>query len=262
MRAFVQLWDELTLQRYGVTDPSQRRFRYGVQVNSLGLTEAQPENNVQRIVWRCWPSRCPRTRGQGCPAAAWNEALGLPRPGTSSGHFGCSRCWPSSRTCWSTTTSCGIQCRRGQGGRATGGGTGRDRPGPGDGWCCCSGRVGLHESAMVASHSLRRQRIESGVDVVVGVNKFVTQSRTRSQPTLTPHHDGRPRCGGQAAAAIAAWRRDRDSTESGRSGAESARARLVRDARSGANLMPASLEAARAGLTTGEWAQALRDVFG
>src|ERR1017187_9449070 len=81
MRAFVQLWDELTLERYGVSDPSQRRFRYGVQVNSLGLTEAQPENNVQRIVLEMLAvtlSKDARARAVQLPA--WNEALGLPRP--------------------------------------------------------------------------------------------------------------------------------------------------------------------------------------
>jgi (2R)-ethylmalonyl-CoA mutase len=115
----------------------------------------------------------------------------------------------------------------------------------------------------VASHSLRRQRIEAGQDVVVGVNKFAT---TEPNPLtddldaaiMTVDHDVEAR----AAAAVIAWRKDRDSTESGRSAAQSALARLVRDAQSGANLMPASLDAARAGLTTGEWAQALRDVFG
>ena len=106
MRAFVQLWDEITRERYDVQDPKMRRFRYGVQVNSLGLTEAQPENNVQRIVLEMLGvtlSKNARARAVQLPA--WNEALGLPGPGTSSGRCGCSRCSPSSPTCWSTTTS-------------------------------------------------------------------------------------------------------------------------------------------------------------
>src|SRR3978361_2480923 len=81
MRAFGQLWDELTEQRYGVTDPNQRRFRYGVQVNSLGLTEPQPENNVYRILLEALAvtlSKDARARAVQLPA--WNEALGLPRP--------------------------------------------------------------------------------------------------------------------------------------------------------------------------------------
>jgi (2R)-ethylmalonyl-CoA mutase len=119
------------------------------------------------------------------------------------------------------------------------------------------------KSAMVASHSLRRQRIEAGQDIVVGVNKFVT---TEPNPLtadldaaiMTVDHDVEAK----AAAAVAQWRTDRDSTQAGRAAAESALARLTRDAQSGTNLMEASLDAARAGLTTGEWAQALRDVFG
>jgi ethylmalonyl-CoA mutase len=81
MRAFVQIWDELTLERYGVTDPKQRRFRYGVQVNSLGLTEAQPENNVQRIVLEMLGVTLSKdARARAIQLPAWNEALGLPRP--------------------------------------------------------------------------------------------------------------------------------------------------------------------------------------
>ena len=111
MRAFVQLWDELTLERYGVTDAKQRRFRYGVQVNSLGLTEAQPENNVQRIVLEMLAV----TMSQGRPgprrAAARVERGAGPAParGTSSGRCASSRCWPSRATCSSTTT-----CSRGR----------------------------------------------------------------------------------------------------------------------------------------------------
>jgi (2R)-ethylmalonyl-CoA mutase len=119
------------------------------------------------------------------------------------------------------------------------------------------------KSAMVASHSLRRQRIEAGADIVVGVNKFATTEQNPLTADLdaaimTVDHDVEAK----AAAAVVAWRNNRDSTESGRSAAQAALARLTRDARSGANLMEASLEAARAGLTTGEWAQALRGVFG
>jgi len=122
---------------------------------------------------------------------------------------------------------------------------------------------GYMKSAMVASHSLRRQRIEAGDDIVVGVNRFAT---TEPNPLtadldtaiMTVDHDVEAR----AAAAVAAWRADRDATEEGRKATQEALARLASDAQSGVNLMPASLEAARAGLTTGEWAQALRDVFG
>ena len=265
MRAFVQLWDELTLQRYGVTDPSQRRFRYGVQVNSLGLTEAQPENNVQRIVLEMLAvtlSKDARARAVQLPA--WNEALGLPRPWDQQWSLRMQQVLAfESDLLEYDDLFAGSSVVEAKVAELLAGARAEIDRVQEMGGAVAAVESGYMKSAMVASHSLRRQRIESGVDVVVGVNKFVT---TEPNPLtadldaaiMTVDHDVEAK----AAAAIAAWRRDRDSTESGRSGAESARARLVRDARSGANLMPASLEAARAGLTTGEWAQALRDVFG
>ena len=265
MRAFVQLWDELTLQRYGVSDPSQRRFRYGVQVNSLGLTEAQPENNVQRIVLEMLAvtlSKDARARAVQLPA--WNEALGLPRP------------WDQQ---WSLRMQQVLAFESDlleyedlfagsrvvevkvaellEGARAE-----IDRVQE-MGGAVAAVESGYMKSAMVASHSLRRQRIEDGEQIVVGVNRFVT---TEANPLtadldaaiMTVDHDVESK----AAAAVIAWRTNRDSTQAGRHAAQCARAALIRDAQSGANLMPASLQAARAGLTTGEWAQALRDVFG
>ena len=112
------LWEEITRERYGVEDERMRRFRYGVQVNSLGLTEAQPENNVQRIVLEMLGvtlSKNARARAVQLPA--WNEALGLPGRGTSSGRCACSRCWRSSPTCWSTATCSRAPPCRGQGRR-------------------------------------------------------------------------------------------------------------------------------------------------
>jgi (2R)-ethylmalonyl-CoA mutase len=265
MRAFVQLWDELTLQRYGVTDPSQRRFRYGVQVNSLGLTEAQPENNVQRIVLEMLAvtlSKDARARAVQLPA--WNEALGLPRPWDQQWSLRMQQVLAFESDLLEYDDlfagSSVVQAKVAQlleGARAE-----IDRVQE-MGGAVAAVESGYMKSAMVASHSVRRQRIEAGQDVVVGVNKFVT---TEPNPLtadldaaiMTVDHDVES----NAAAAVVAWRRNRDSTESGRCAAQSARARLVSDAQSGANLMPASLEAARAGLTTGEWAQALRDVFG
>jgi ethylmalonyl-CoA mutase len=265
MRAFVQLWDELALQRYGVTDPSQRRFRYGVQVNSLGLTEAQPENNVQRIVLEMLAvtlSKDARARAVQLPA--WNEALGLPRPWDQQWSLRMQQVlafesdlleyedlFAGSRVIEAKVAEL-IEGARAEIDRIQE-----------MGGAVAAVESGYMKSAMVASHSMRRQRIEAGEDIVVGVNKFVT---TEPNPLtadldaaiMTVDHDVEAK----AAAAVIAWRRDRDSTESGRRAAESALARLVSDARSGVNLMPASLDAARAGLTTGEWAQALRDVFG
>ena len=265
MRAFVQLWDELTLERYGVTDPSQRRFRYGVQVNSLGLTEAQPENNVQRIVLEMLGvtlSKDARARAVQLPA--WNEALGLPRPWDQQWSLRMQQVLAfesdlleyddlfSGSTVVETTVAQLLEGARAEIDRVQE-----------MGGAVAAVESGYMKSAMVASHSLRRQRIEAGDDIVVGVNRFAT---TEPNPLtadldtaiMTVDHDVEAK----AAAAVAAWRADRDATEEGRKATQEALARLASDAQSGVNLMPASLEAARAGLTTGEWAQALRDVFG
>jgi (2R)-ethylmalonyl-CoA mutase len=265
MRAFVQLWDELTLERYGVTNPSQRRFRYGVQVNSLGLTEAQPENNIQRIVLEMLAvtlSKDARARAVQLPA--WNEALGLPRPWDQQWSLRMQQVLAFESDlleyedlfAGSTVVSAKV-AELLDGARAE-----IDRVQE-MGGAVSAVESGYMKSALVASHSLRRQRIESGQDIVVGVNEFTT---TESNPltadldaaTQTVDHDVEAK----AVAAVVAWRAERDSTEVGRSAAQSALARLVTDAGSGANLMPASLEAARAGVTTGEWAHALRQVFG
>ncbi len=148
MRAFVELWDEITRERYGVEDPKMRRFRYGVQVNSLGLTEAQPENNVQRIVLEMLGvtlSKNARARAVQLPA--WNEALGLPRP-------------VGPAVVAAAAAGAGLRVRpagvrrplrrlargRGEGRRAGRGRPGRDRPGAGDGRRDRRGRVRLHEA--------------------------------------------------------------------------------------------------------------------
>ncbi|MEP7191750.1 MAG: protein meaA [Actinomycetota bacterium] len=265
MRAFVQLWDEVTLQRYGVTDPSQRRFRYGVQVNSLGLTEAQPENNVQRIVLEMLGvtlSRDARARAVQLPA--WNEALGLPRPWDQQWSLRMQQvlAFESDLLEYDDLFD-GSRVVEAKVAELLAGARAEIDRVQEMGGAVAAVESGYMKSAMVASHSLRRQRIEAGEDVVVGVNKFAT---TEPNPLtadldtaiMTVDHDVEAK----AAAAVVAWRRDRDSTEAGRKAAGSALAALVRDARSGSNLMPASLDAARAGITTGEWAQALRDVFG
>jgi len=265
MRAFVQLWDELTLERYGVKDPTQRRFRYGVQVNSLGLTEAQPENNIQRIVLEMLAvtlSKDARARAVQLPA--WNEALGLPRPWDQQWSLRLQQvlAFESDLLEYDDlfTGSRVVEAKVAEllvGARAE-----IDRVQE-MGGAVAAVESGYMKSQMVASLSLRRQRIEAGEDIVVGVNKFETTEPNPLTADLdaaiqTVDHDVEAK----AAAAVVAWRTVRDSTDTGRAAARSALARLVRDAKSGANLMPASLEAARAGVTTGEWAQALRDVFG
>jgi len=265
MRAFVQLWDELTLQRYGVTDPSQRRFRYGVQVNSLGLTEAQPENNLQRIVLEMLAvtlSKDARARAVQLPA--WNEALGLPRPWDQQWSLRMQQVLAfESDLLEYDDLFAGSSVVEAKVAELLEGARAEIDTVQEMGGAVAAVESGYMKSAMVASHSLRRQRIEAGQDIVVGVNRFVT---TEPNPLtadldasiMTVDHDVEAK----AATAVIAWRTDRDSRESGRLAVKSALARLVSDAQSGANLMPASLDCARAGLTTGEWAQALRDVFG
>jgi (2R)-ethylmalonyl-CoA mutase len=265
MRAFVQLWDELTLERYGVSDPSQRRFRYGVQVNSLGLTEAQPENNVQRIVLEMLAvtlSKDARARAVQLPA--WNEAMGLPRMWDQQWSLRMQQvlAFESDLLEYDDlfTGSTVVEAKVAEllvGARAE-----IDRV-QAMGGAVSAVESGYMKSALVASHSLRRQRIEAGHDIVVGVNRFETTEPNPLTADLDAaihrsDHDVEVK----AAAAVVAWRKDRDATDSGRIAVETALARLVEDAKSGANLMPASLEAARVGITTGEWAQALRDVFG
>jgi ethylmalonyl-CoA mutase len=265
MRAFVQLWDEVTLERYGVSDPSQRRFRYGVQVNSLGLTEAQPENNVQRIVLEMLAvtlSKDARARAVQLPA--WNEALGLPRPWDQQWSLRMQQVLAfESDLLEYDDLFAGSGVVEAKVAELLAGARAEIDRVQQMGGAVGAVESGYMKSAMVASHSLRRQRIEAGQDIVVGVNRFVTTepnplTADLDQAIQGVDHDVEAK----AAAAVVAWRADRDSTESGRSAVASALARLVEDAKSGANLMSASLEAARAGLTTGEWAQALREVFG
>ncbi|WP_406833204.1 protein meaA [Pedococcus sp. KACC 23699] len=265
MRAFVQLWDDLTRERYGVQDPRQRRFRYGVQVNSLGLTEAQPENNVQRIVLEMLAvtlSKDARARAVQLPA--WNEALGLPRPWDQQWSLRMQQVLAFESDLLeyddlfegSTVVEAKVASLL-DGARAE---IARVQE---MGGAVPAVESGYMKSALVASHSLRRQRIETGEDVVVGVNRFETTEPNPLTADLdaaiqTVDHDVEAK----AVAAVRAWREQRDADPVGRDRAVAAVAALRADARAGANLMAASLEAARAGVTTGEWAQALREEFG
>ena len=265
MRAFVRLWDEITLERYGVEDPRHRRFRYGVQVNSLGLTEAQPENNVQRIVLEMLAvtlSKDARARAVQLPA--WNEALGLPRP-------------------WDQQWSLRIQqvlayesdllehddlfegsvvveakvAELVEGARAE-----IDRV-QAMGGAVPAVEGGYMKSELVSSHARRRARIEAGEEVVVGVNRFEsTEPNPLTADLTTAIQTVDPGVEAAAVAAVRAWREERDADPGRRERAAAALARLRDDAATDANLMPATLECARAGLTTGEWSGALREVFG
>jgi (2R)-ethylmalonyl-CoA mutase len=265
LRAFVQLWDELTRDRYGVQDPRQRRFRYGVQVNSLGLTEAQPENNVQRIVLEMLAvtlSRDARARAVQLPA--WNEALGLPRPWDQQWSLRMQQvlAYESDLLEYDDLFAGSRVVEEKVAELVEGARAEIDRVQE-LGGAVAAVESGYMKSELVASHAQRRARIESGDDVVVGVNRFESTEPSPLTADLDTaiqavDHDVEDR----AVAAVRAWREERDAEPARRERVAAALRRLRSDAGSGTNLVPASLEAARAGVTTGEWAQALRDEFG
>ncbi|MFY9805701.1 MAG: protein meaA [Pseudonocardiaceae bacterium] len=260
LRAFGRLWEETCRDRYGVTDPKLCRFRYGVQVNSLGLTEPQPENNVQRIVLEMLAvtlSRDARARAVQLPA--WNEALGLPRSWDQQWALRMQQVlayetdlldyedlFDGSRVVEARVADIA------EGARAE-----IDRV-QGMGGAIAAVESGYMKSQLVSSLAARRRRIEDGDDVVVGVNRF---TETDPSPLQT---DGAgaiqtvdPDTEAQVIEAIQVWRGARDSTA-----VEAALRELAAAAKTDANLVEASMACARAGVTTGEWAAALRAVFG
>ncbi len=260
MRAFVELWDELTRERYGVTDATMRRFRYGVQVNSLGLTAAQPENNVQRIVLEMLSvtlSRDARARAVQLPA--WNEALGLPRPWDQQWSLRLQQVLALESDLLEHDDlfrgSHVVQARVDE--LVAAAREEMDRV-QAMGGAVAAVESGYMKAQLVASHAARRARIESGEELVVGVNCF-----TGTEPSpLTADLDAAvqaPDAEAEAAAvrSVERWREQRDAGE-----VRQALERLRAHAVSGANLMVATLGAARAGATTGEWAGVLREVFG
>ncbi|HSF98631.1 MAG TPA: methylmalonyl-CoA mutase family protein, partial [Ornithinibacter sp.] len=265
MRAFVQLWDELTRERYGVTDDKARRFRYGVQVNSLGLTEAQPENNVQRIVLEMLAvtlSKDARARAVQLPA--WNEALGLPRPWDQQWSLRIQQvlAYESDLLEYDDLFEGSLVVAAKVAELVEGARAEIDRV-QAMGGAVPAVEGGYMKSELVTSHSRRRQRIEQGEDVVVGVNRFQTTEPNQ----LTADLDAAiqsvdPGVEAAAAAAVRRWREERDADPERRARAASALTRLKADAAGDTNLMAATLECARAGLTTGEWSGALREVFG
>jgi (2R)-ethylmalonyl-CoA mutase len=260
MRAFVELWDEITRERYGVTDAKMRRFRYGVQVNSLGLTEAQPENNVQRIVLEMLGvtlSKGARARAVQLPA--WNEALGLPRPWDQQWSLRLQQvlAYESDLLEYDDlfTGSVVVEAKVAElvaGARAE-----IDRV-QAMGGAVAAVESGYMKQNLVSAHAARRARIEAGEEIIVGVNKFET---TEPSP-LTADLDGAiqtadPEAEQAAISSVEAWKAQRDEAA-----VSAALAALAAAATSQDNLMVATLAAARAGATTGEWAATLRTVFG
>jgi ethylmalonyl-CoA mutase len=258
LRAMGILWDELGRERYGVEDPKQRRFRYGVQVNSLGLTEAQPENNVQRIVLEALAVTLGRdARARAIQLPAWNEALGLPRPWDQQWSLRLQQVLAFETDLLEypdifegSVVMDGLVAELLEGARAEmavvaehGGAV---------------EAVPYMKAALVESHRERIRRIEAGELKVVGQNVY-----TETEPSpLTADGDGGilvvdPAVEEHAKEALAAWREARDQAA-----VDAALAELERVARSDESIMEATIAAARAGVTTGEWAGALREVFG
>ena len=260
MRAFTRLWDTLLLDRYGVQDPKHRRFRYGVQVNSLGLTEAQPENNVQRIVLEMLGvtlSKDARARAVQLPA--WNEALGLPRPWDQQWSLRLQQvlAFETDLLEYDDLFEGSVVVEAKVAGLVEQVQAEVDRV-QAMGGAVAAVETGYMKSALVASHAERRRRIEAGEDVVVGVNRYTTSEPNplladidAAIMTVDPETEAR------AVEAIVAWRAGRDAAV-----VDDALLALRDACKTDANLMPATLACARAGVTTGEWSQALREVFG
>ncbi|MFM9132664.1 MAG: protein meaA, partial [Actinomycetota bacterium] len=256
MRAFTDLWERIAVERYGVQDPKARRFRYGVQVNSLGLTEAQPENNVQRIVLEMLAvTLSKRARARSVQLPAWNEALGLPRP------------WDQQ---WSLRMQqvLAFETDLLEHGDIFDGSTVietktaelRDAA-----WAELQDVLALGgafnavddlKGRLVRSMAERTRRIETGEQTVVGVNSF---TEFETSPLAG---DGNilivdPAVEKETIADVTSWRSSRDA-----SSVEAALQDLRRAAEDGSNVMEPSIALAQAGGTTGEWAGVLREVFG
>jgi (2R)-ethylmalonyl-CoA mutase len=259
LRAMSQLWDELGRDRYGVQNARQRRFRYGVQVNSLGLTEAQPENNVYRIALEALSVTLGRdARARALQLPAWNEALGLPRPWDQQWSLRLQQILAYETDLLEypdifegSHVMEGLVAELVDGARAE-----MDRVAEAGG---AVDAVDYMKSALVESHRERWRRIESGEMTVVGMNRFAS---TEPSP-LTADADGGimtvdPQVEAERVAALVQWRAERDEDA-----AQAALRELAAAANDPArNIMEPSIAAAKAGVTTGEWSQTLRDVFG
>ena len=261
MRAFSRLWDQLTRERYGIADPALRRFRYGVQVNSLGLTEEQPENNIQRIVLEMLAvvlSRDARARAIQLPA--WNEALGLPRPWDQQWSLRIQQvlAYESDLLEYGDLFD-GSPVVEAKTAELVSGAEAEIAVIEGLGGMVPAVESGYLKTQLVASHAARRARIESGDLKIVGVNCFqaTEPSPLTANADAAVHHVD-PAYEQAVRADLDRWRRHRDQAA-----ALAALGRLRADAgRPGVNLVDATLGCVRAGVTTGEWAFALREVFG
>jgi (2R)-ethylmalonyl-CoA mutase len=259
LRAMTKMWERIGRERYGVTDPKMLRLRYGVQVNSLGLTEAQPENNVQRIVLEALAVTMGRgARARAIQLPAWNEALGLPRP------------WDQQ---WSLRIQQVLAFETDvleypdifEGSKVMDGLVAELTDGADAEMKIVADHGGAVEAVpymkgeLVASHRERVRKIEAGELKVIGQNSY---TETEDSP-LTVGEDGGiltpdPEVERERVEALEQWKAERDSDA-----VEAALAELAEVAADESrNLMPATIAAAKAGATTGEWAEALREVFG
>ncbi|WP_449042973.1 methylmalonyl-CoA mutase family protein [Paracoccus sp. (in: a-proteobacteria)] len=257
MRAFTELWDEICRDRYGIEDEKYRRFRYGVQVNSLGLTEQQPENNVYRILIEMLAvtlSKNARARAVQLPA--WNEALGLPRPWDQQWSLRMQQIMAYETDLLeygdlfdgNPAVAAKVEALK-DGARAElklldemGG---------------AIAAIDYMKSRLVESNAARLNRVEDGETVVVGVNRW-----QQGEPSPLTSGDGGilvvdPAVEQDQIARLNDWRQARDNAA-----VEAALSRLRADAQGGGNIMPASIAAAKAGATTGEWAGVMRAVHG
>ena len=257
MRAFVDLWDEILIERYGIENPKFRRFRYGVQVNSLGLTEQQPENNVYRILIEMLAvTLSKKARARAVQLPAWNEALGLPRPWDQQWSmrmqqimafetdlleyedlFDGNSVVDTKVEALKTSARYELKTIESQGGALE--------------------SIDYMKSRLVESNTLRLQNIESKQTTVVGVNKYIN---TEESPLVSG--DGGimvvdPLVENDQIDRLIKWRASRNQTS-----VENALNNLRKAALAGKNIMPASIEAAKAGATTGEWAQEMRNIYG
>jgi (2R)-ethylmalonyl-CoA mutase len=260
MRALVRLWDELTRERYGVTDAKQRRLRYGVQVNSLGLTEAQPENNVARIVLEMLAvtlSKGARARAVQLPA--WNEALGLPRPWDQQWSLRLQQVLAfESDLLEYDDLFAGSHVVEAEVDRLCAEASAEMVRIEQLGGAVAAVESGYLKSELVGSHARRRTRIENGDEVVVGVNRFTETAPSPLTADLdTAVQTVDPAVEARAVEALSGWRSDRDADAVAKA-LDALRAKACTDV----NLVPATLACVQAGVTTGEWAGTLRDVFG
>ena len=257
MRSFVDLWDEICEQRYGVRDPKYRRFRYGVQVNSLGLTEQQPENNVYRILIEMLAvTLSKKARARAVQLPAWNEALGLPRPWDQQWSMRMQQIMAFETDLLefddlfdgNPAVDAKVEALK-QGARHELGNL--------DAMGGAIAAIDYMKSQLVGSNADRLGRIERGETVVVGVNKYQA-----GEPSPLMTGDGGimvvdPAVEQDQINRLSQWRNDRDDKA-----VDTALADLRAAAAAGQNVMPASIAAAKAGVTTGEWAAQMRAVHG